>query len=428
MIKRVMLVGVGAAVGWLGHTVLSKGRDAAALRAEETLRNTFNPETIGRSASQAAATALASSARSFAYQLREEVPAWKTLSATLADPTPQSSTPHSFRPQSSTPAQDPGHPSFRGRPPRPPPPPPPNHESSRSTAMKSQDIASRWLDFFAQKDHATVPSASLVSPEPSLLFTIAGMVPFIPYFLGQETPPYQRAASVQKCIRTADIEEVGKTVRHGTFFQMCGNFSFGDYFKEKAIPYAWELLTTHQDQGGYGLDPQRLWVTVYEEDGEAERIWREDVGIPAERIQRLGKEDNYWHTGQPGPGGPDSEIFYDRGPEYGRAGGPSADENRYMEIWNLVFMQYQLSEVNSQTDFTIAGEFDKNIDTGLGLERLAMILQGVETSMRRTRSVPSWTAPQPWPARSTPPRRTPRTRSTRMTCACAWWRTTSARP
>ncbi|MEW1979972.1 alanine--tRNA ligase [Citricoccus sp. NPDC079358] len=245
--------------------------------------------------------------------------------------------------------------------------------------MKSQDIASRWLDFFAQKDHSVVPSASLVSPDPSLLFTIAGMVPFIPYFLGQETPPYQRATTVQKCIRTADIEEVGKTVRHGTFFQMCGNFSFGDYFKEKAIPYAWELLTTAQDQGGFGLDPERLWVTVYEEDDEAERIWREEVGFPAERIQRLGKEDNYWHTGQPGPGGPDSEIFYDRGPEYGREGGPSADENRYMEIWNLVFMQYQLSEVNSQTDFTVAGELDhKNIDTGLGLERLAMILQGVE--------------------------------------------------
>lgn len=245
--------------------------------------------------------------------------------------------------------------------------------------MKSQDIASRWLEFFAQKDHTVVPSASLVSPDPSLLFTIAGMVPFIPYFLGEEAPPYQRAVSVQKCIRTADIEEVGKTVRHGTFFQMCGNFSFGDYFKERAIPMAWELLTSTQEQGGYGLDPERIWVTVYEEDDEAERIWREDVGFPAERIQRLGKEDNYWHTGQPGPGGPDSEIFYDRGPEYGREGGPSADENRYMEIWNLVFMQYQLSEVTSQTDFTVAGELaHKNIDTGLGLERLAMILQGVE--------------------------------------------------
>ncbi|MFC7402247.1 alanine--tRNA ligase [Citricoccus sp. GCM10030269] len=245
--------------------------------------------------------------------------------------------------------------------------------------MKSQDIASRWLNFFAAKDHTVVPSASLVSPDPSLLFTIAGMVPFIPYFLGQEPAPYQRATTVQKVIRTADIEEVGKTVRHGTFFQMCGNFSFGDYFKEKAIPYAWELLTTAQDQGGFGLDPERLWVTVYEEDDEAERIWREEVGVPAERIQRLGKADNYWHTGQPGPGGPDSEIFYDRGPAYGREGGPSADDNRYMEIWNLVFMQYQLSAVRSDVDFDVAGDLEhKNIDTGLGLERLAMILQGVE--------------------------------------------------
>ncbi|MEU3845977.1 alanine--tRNA ligase [Micrococcus terreus] len=245
--------------------------------------------------------------------------------------------------------------------------------------MKSQEIAQRWLRFFESKGHAAVPSASLVSPDPSLLFTIAGMVPFIPYFLGQQTPPHPRAASVQKCIRTADIEEVGKTVRHGTFFQMCGNFSFGDYFKETAIPLAWELLTTSQDQGGYGLDPERIWVSVYEEDDEAARIWREDVGFPAERIQRFGKADNYWNTGQPGPGGPCSEIYYDRGPAYGQDGGPAVDETRFMEIWNLVFMQYQLSEVRSKEDFDVAGELQhKNIDTGLGLERLAMLLQGVE--------------------------------------------------
>jgi alanyl-tRNA synthetase len=245
--------------------------------------------------------------------------------------------------------------------------------------MKSQEIASRWLEFFEKKDHTVVPSASLVSPDPSLLFTIAGMVPFIPYFLGQETPPYRRAATVQKCIRTADIEEVGKTVRHGTFFQMCGNFSFGDYFKEQAIPFAWELLTSPVDQGGYGLDPERLWITVYEEDDDAERIWRDEVGVPAERIQRMGKADNYWNTGQPGPGGPCSEIFYDRGPAYGIEGGPAADDNRYMEIWNLVFMQYQLSTVRTKEDFDVAGELaNRNIDTGLGLERLAMILQGVE--------------------------------------------------
>ncbi|GGK38515.1 alanine--tRNA ligase [Micrococcus flavus] len=224
-----------------------------------------------------------------------------------------------------------------------------------------------------------MPSASLVSPDPSLLFTVAGMVPFIPYFLGEQTPPAPRAVSVQKCIRTADIEEVGKTVRHGTFFQMCGNFSFGDYFKEKAIPLAWELLTTPVADGGFGLDPDRLWVTVYEEDDEAARIWREDVGVPAERIQRMGTADNYWNTGQPGPGGPCSEIFYDRGPEYGAEGGPAADDTRYIEIWNLVFMQYRLSQVRSKDDFDVAGELqNKNIDTGLGLERLAMILQGVE--------------------------------------------------
>ncbi|MGO1522186.1 MAG: alanine--tRNA ligase [Nesterenkonia sp.] len=251
--------------------------------------------------------------------------------------------------------------------------------------MKSQEITRTWYDYFMAKDHTKVPSASLVSPEPSLLFTIAGMVPFIPYFTGVQTPPYDRAVSVQKCIRTEDIEEVGKTARHGTFFQMCGNFSFGDYFKEQAIPMAWELLTTAADGDpqtglrGFGLDPQRLWVTVYEHDDEAYAIWRDDVGVPAERIQRFGPEDNYWTTGQPGPGGPCSEIYYDRGPEYGSAGGPAADENRYVEIWNLVFMQYRLSAVRSKTDFEVAGPLEnQSIDTGLGLERLAMILQGVE--------------------------------------------------
>ncbi|GAA4926826.1 alanine--tRNA ligase [Nesterenkonia rhizosphaerae] len=251
--------------------------------------------------------------------------------------------------------------------------------------MKSQDIASTWYDYFAAKGHERVPSASLVSPEPSLLFTIAGMVPFIPYFMGLETPPYRRAASVQKCIRTADIEEVGKTARHGTFFQMCGNFSFGDYFKETAIPMAWELLTSPVEGDpetglrGFGLDPERLWVTVYEDDDEALAIWRDTVGVPQERIQRFDAEDNYWNTGQPGPGGPCSEIYYDRGPAYGIEGGPAADDTRYVEIWNLVFMQDLLSAVHSKTEFEVSGPLqNKNIDTGLGLERLAMILQGVE--------------------------------------------------
>ncbi|KGF20818.1 alanine--tRNA ligase [Pseudoglutamicibacter albus] len=249
--------------------------------------------------------------------------------------------------------------------------------------MKSQEIAQRWIDFFVKRGHTHVPSASLVSNDPSLLFTVAGMVPFIPYLTAVEPAPYPRAVSVQKCIRTADIEEVGKTARHGTFFQMNGNFSFGDYFKEEAITWAWDLLTTSTADGGYGLDPERLWVTVYEDgddrDAEARRIWEEKVGVPSERVIGTGKADNYWNTGQPGPGGPCSEIYYDRGPEYGEEGGPAVDETRYIEIWNLVFMQYRLSAVRSKTDFDVAGELpQRNIDTGLGLERLAMILQGVE--------------------------------------------------
>jgi alanyl-tRNA synthetase len=245
--------------------------------------------------------------------------------------------------------------------------------------MKSQEITKRWIDFFVSKGHTPVPSASLVSSDPSLLFTVAGMVPFIPYLTAREEAPYKRATSVQKCIRTGDIEEVGKTARHGTFFQMCGNFSFGDYFKEDAIKFAWELLTTNVDDGGYGLPPELLWVTVYEEDDEAEQLWLKNTGIPAERIQRMGKADNYWSTGQPGPAGPCSEIYFDRGPAYGVEGGPIADENRYVEIWNLVFMQYQIDNVRSKVDFDIVGELpQKNIDTGLGMERLAMILQGVE--------------------------------------------------
>lgn len=245
--------------------------------------------------------------------------------------------------------------------------------------MLSQEISKRWIDFFASRGHTVVPSASLISNEPGAMFTIAGMVPFIPYFLGRETPPFSRATSVQKCIRTLDIEEVGKTARHGTFFQMAGNFSFGDYFKEQAIPFAYELLTTPQDKGGFGLNPERLWVTIYEGDDEAFDIWHNKVGFPAERIQRMGMKENYWSTGQPGPAGPDSEIFYDRGPAYGKEGGPAADDDRYIEIWNLVFMQYQRGEGIGKDDFEILGDLPKkNIDTGLGVERLAMLLQGVE--------------------------------------------------
>ncbi|MDT0215359.1 alanine--tRNA ligase [Rothia sp. ARF10] len=245
--------------------------------------------------------------------------------------------------------------------------------------METAEIRRRWLTFFEKNGHTVVPSAPLIHDDPNLLFVNAGMVPFKPYFLGQETPQWARATSVQKCVRTGDIEEVGKTSRHGTFFQMNGNFSFGDYFKKDAIRLAWELLTSSQDDGGYGLDPDRLWATVYEDDDEAERLWAEYTAIPLERIVRRGKADNYWHMGVPGPGGPCSEIFYDRGPEYGQEGGPAVDEDRYMEIWNLVFMQYELSAVRSKVDFDVAGPLPaENVDTGMGLERIASILQGVD--------------------------------------------------
>ncbi|CAM5300049.1 MULTISPECIES: alanine--tRNA ligase [Streptomyces] len=244
--------------------------------------------------------------------------------------------------------------------------------------MESAEIRRRWLRFFEERGHTVVPSASLIADDPTLLLVPAGMVPFKPYFLGEAAPPAPRATSVQKCVRTPDIEEVGKTTRHGTFFQMCGNFSFGDYFKEGAITYAWELLTSPQEQGGYGLDPERLWITVYLDDDEAETIWREKIGVPAERIQRLGKKDNFWSMGVPGPCGPCSEINYDRGPEFGVEGGPAVNDERYVEIWNLVFMQYERGAGEDKEDFPILGDLpSKNIDTGLGLERLAMILQDV---------------------------------------------------
>jgi alanyl-tRNA synthetase len=244
--------------------------------------------------------------------------------------------------------------------------------------MESAEIRRRWLRFFEERGHTVVPSASLIADDPTLLLVPAGMVPFKPYFLGEVKPPFARATSVQKCVRTPDIEEVGKTTRHGTFFQMCGNFSFGDYFKEGAITYAWELLTTSQDKGGYGLEPEKLWITVYEQDDEAEQIWRDVIGVPAERIQRLGMGPNFWSMGVPGPCGPCSEINYDRGPKFGPEGGPAVNDERYVEIWNLVFMQYERGPGEGKEDFPILGDLPaKNIDTGLGMERLAMILQGV---------------------------------------------------
>ncbi len=245
--------------------------------------------------------------------------------------------------------------------------------------MKTAEIAQRYLDYFEKNGHVIVPSASLVSDDPALLFTVAGMVPFIPYLSGVVPAPYTRAADVQKCLRTNDIEEVGKTPRHGTFFQMLGNWSFGDYFKEGAITYAWDLLTGAEADGKLGFDPKDLWVTVYEEDDEALELWKRIAGLPEERIQRLGKDTNYWSTGLPGPAGPCSEIFFDRGPEYGIDGGPATDDDRYVEIWNLVFMQYAIDDVRSKYDFRIVGELpNKNIDTGMGLERVAFIKQGVD--------------------------------------------------
>ena len=245
--------------------------------------------------------------------------------------------------------------------------------------METAEIQRRWLTFFGDRGHTVVPSASLVSDDPTLMFTVAGMVPFIPYLTGVVPAPYPRATSVQKCIRTLDIEEVGKTTRHGTFFQMNGNFSFGDYFKEGAIEYAWELLTSSENSGGLGFRESDLWVTVYEEDDVAEKLWRDIAGLPAERIQRMGREDNYWSTGQPGPAGPCSEIYFDRGPAYGPEGGPAVDDNRYIEIWNLVFMQYLIDNVRSKIDFDIVGDLpSKNIDTGMGMERVAFLKQGVE--------------------------------------------------
>jgi alanyl-tRNA synthetase len=205
------------------------------------------------------------------------------------------------------------------------------------------------------------------------------MVPFKPLFLGEITPPYQRATSVQKCVRTLDIDEVGKTTRHASFFQMCGNFSFGDYFKEGAISLAWELLTKPVSEGGYGFPEEKLWVTVFQNDDEAADIWHKKIGVPKERIQRRGMADNFWSMGVPGPCGPCSEIYYDRGPAYGVDGGPIADENRYLEIWNLVFMQNERGAGGGKDDYPIIGELPaKNIDTGLGLERTAALLQGVE--------------------------------------------------
>ena len=244
--------------------------------------------------------------------------------------------------------------------------------------MQTHEIRKRFLDHFVNAGHTEVPSASVILDDPNLLFVNAGMVQFVPFFLGQRTPPYPTATSIQKCIRTPDIDEVGITTRHNTFFQMAGNFSFGDYFKREAIKLAWTLLTNKVDDGGYGLDPEKLWATVYFDDDEAVQLWREIADLPAERIQRRGMADNYWSMGIPGPCGPSSELYYDRGPQFGVDGGPEANEERYIEIWNLVFMQNERGEGTSKDDFEILGPLPrKNIDTGMGVERVAFLLQGV---------------------------------------------------
>jgi alanyl-tRNA synthetase len=270
--------------------------------------------------------------------------------------------------------------------------------------VQTHEIRERFLDHFVKAGHTEVPSASVILDDPNLLFVNAGMVQFVPFFLGARTPPYTTATSIQKCIRTPDIDEVGITTRHNTFFQMAGNFSFGDYFKRGAIALAWDLLTNNIAEGGYGLDPEKLWATVYLDDDEAAGLWQEIAGLPPERIQRRGMADNYWSMGIPGPCGPSSEIYYDRGPEYGPEGGPVVNEDRYLEVWNLVFMQNERGEGTNKEDYEILGPLPrKNIDTGMGVERIALVLQGVhnvyETDLLRPIiDVVAARAPRPYDA------------------------------
>src|SRR6476659_5752016 len=245
--------------------------------------------------------------------------------------------------------------------------------------VQTHEIRQRFIAHFEEKGHHPVPSASLLVDDPHLLFVNAGMVPFKPYFLGQETPPYKRATSVQKCVRTLDIDEVGKTTRHGTFFQMNGNFSFGDYFKAGAIEMAWDLVTRSQDDGGFGLPERDLLVTVYQDDDEPAAPWKRIAGLPDEKVVRRGKSENFWSMGIPGPCGPCSEILIDRGPAYGAEGDVEGAGDRYLEFWNLVFMQYERGPGTGKDDYPILGDLpQQNIDTGMGLERMAFLLQGVD--------------------------------------------------
>lgn len=235
--------------------------------------------------------------------------------------------------------------------------------------MRSEQIRSKFFDFFSGLDHLLQPPGPLVPDDDSLLFTGAGMVQFKPHFLGLRTPPHPRVMSTQPCVRTVDIDNIGHTSRHSTSFEMLGSFSFGDYFKLDAMRWALDLLVD-----GYGLDRKRLWVTVLHDDDETFGLWRR-LAVPEERIQRLGIKDNFWSMGVPGPSGPNSELFYDRGDRFGRDGGPAVNGDRYLEVWNLVFMHL----LRGDSDEDIRGELPRRcVDTGLGLERLAMVLQGVD--------------------------------------------------
>jgi alanyl-tRNA synthetase len=239
----------------------------------------------------------------------------------------------------------------------------------------AQELRTSFLKFFAERDHTAVPSASLIPHDPTVLFTVAGMVPFKPYFVGDEVAPYSRAATIQKCARAGgkhnDLDDVGRTKRHLVFFEMMGNFSFGDYFKAKAIPWSWEFVTET-----LGFDGDRIWVTVHTSDDEAEAMWHEEVGVPMDRIQRLGDKDNFWQMGDTGPCGPCSELHIDRGSEFGPPGGPLNDPHgdRFMEFWNLVFMQYNQSSDGSRVPLP-----KPSIDTGAGLERILALLQGKDS-------------------------------------------------
>ncbi|HZB41242.1 MAG TPA: alanine--tRNA ligase [Ilumatobacter sp.] len=249
-----------------------------------------------------------------------------------------------------------------------------------SNAVSADQLRQSFLDFFAKREHAVVPSASLIPNDPTVMFTVAGMVPFKPYFVGDEVAPYPRAVSSQKCARAGgkhnDLDDVGRTKRHLVFFEMLGNFSFGDYFKRQIIPWSWELVTSDPSSGGWGFDGDRLWITVHETDDEAEQIWHEQVGVPLERIQRLGDKDNFWQMGDTGPCGPCSEIHIDRGPAFGPEGGPLHDPqgDRFMEFWNLVFMQFNQAPDGSRTPLP-----RPSVDTGAGLERILALLQGVDS-------------------------------------------------